>query len=125
MNYRERLAQSRMPIPGERSAEPEDFVSCPYFATDKSRNPACLDLRFRNGERKAFPYAYFTQINFDAESIEIRTARNKITITGRSLTRLYEYLVIYRVRYVQENIGIDTEEDGIFVKDILVEELDD
>ena len=125
MDFRQRLEQNRtIPVDSERPAEPEDYFTCPYFATDRTQSPACLELRLRDGLRKALPYSYFTEMNFDSEAgIEILTGSKKIKITGRNLAKLFDYLVTYRVRFVQVNTGHDPQEDGLFVKGIMVEEL--
>ena len=130
MDFRQRLEQNRerpaeRPITGDSANEPQDDLRSEYFGTDNARNlPACLDLRLPNGSRKALPYSYFTEINFDSETgIEIFTNTKKINITGRNLTKLFDYLVTYRVRYIQANIGNDTQEEGLFVEEILVEDV--
>lgn len=123
LDFRQRLEQSRTtPVSAEPLKEPEDQYSCTYFATDK--NPACLDLRSAKGSRKAFPYAYFTEMRYEPETgIELFTNSRKVTITGRNMTRLFDYLVRYRVQYVQEHQGNDGGDDGLFVEKISIEEL--
>jgi hypothetical protein len=125
MDFRQRLEQSRVQmVTSDASDEQEDQSACPYFAADRSKSPICLELRLPDGGRKAIPYAYFTEINFDAdEGIEILTTQKRINITGRRLSRLFDYLVTYRVRYVQADVGNDIQEDGLFVEGILIEEL--
>lgn len=123
LDFRQRLEQSRTtPVSAEPLTEPEDQYSCTYFATDK--NPACLDLRFAKGSRKAFPYSYFIEMRYESETgIELFTNSRKITITGRNMMRLFDYLVRYRVQYIQSNIGNDDGDEGLFVEKITVEEL--
>ena len=126
MDFRERIEQSReKPANIEEITALDNGYSCEYFATDNIKSlPACLDLRFPNGNRKALPYNYFVEINFDAsDSIEITTTTKKVKITGRELGKLYDYLVAYRVRYVASDIGADLEEKGLFIKEIFIEEL--
>lgn len=124
MDFRQRLEQSRTrPTGSEALAEPDDFI-CPYFAIDRGGRPICLDLRLSNGTRIAIPYSYIMEIYFDFETgIAIQTGGKKITIGGRNLGKLFDYLIAYRVQYVQTNIGADTEEDGLFVKEILIAEM--
>lgn len=124
MDFRQRLEQNRIrPIESDAPTETEDNFACPYFATDRIKSPACLDLRLPDGSRKALPYCYFTEINYDSEKgIEILTGSKRIKISGRNLCRLFDYLITYRVRFVQANIGNDANEDGLFVKEILIEE---
>ena len=126
MDFRTRLEQSKnTPAePAVPAMELDDNVSCEYFATDRVKNPACLDLRLSGGVRKALPYAYFSELTYDAErGIEIVAGNKKITITGRNLARLFDCLVEYRVRYVQANTGNERNDDGLFVRDIRIEEL--
>lgn len=125
MDFRQRLEQNRTRlVDSDPPAEQEDRVSSPYYATDRGGMPSCLDLRLQDGVRKALPYAYFTEINYDIDNgIEIITTGKRISILGRNLTSLFEQLVAYRVRFVQANIGSDANEDGLFVKAIKVEDL--
>lgn len=126
MDFRTRLEQGReRRVEGEGTAEPEENFACEYFATDRVKTcPPCLELRLSQGTRKALPYSYVTEIGFDNEAgIEICTGSKKITITGRNLAKLFECLVNYRVRYVQAHIGNDLNEDGLFVKEIVIEHL--
>jgi len=124
MDFKQRLEQNRGKLDNaEELSEPEDdFV---YFATGNTQNlPACLDLRLSQGKRKALPYSFFTELNFDSEEgIEILTPREKIKIIGRNLTKLFDYLVNYRVRYIQASIGNDPKEDGLFVSEIIIEDI--
>ncbi|RYE52672.1 MAG: hypothetical protein EOP48_15975 [Sphingobacteriales bacterium] len=113
---------------GEESAfnQVEPFVSSPYFGVDNLRNaPACLDLRLPDGNRKALPYSYIVEINYSlSDGIEIISTTKKVMITGRNLKNLYNYIIAYRVKHIQANIGNDlTEENVLFVKDITIEEV--
>ena len=125
MDFRTRLEQSRTkgsePELGKEIDEPVDF---PYFGIDSVRSiPACIDLRLPLGKHKALPYSYFTEIDYDNETgIEILTNTKKITIVGRDLSRLYDYLVNYRVRFIRTHVGGDPQEDGVFVQEIRVED---
>ena len=126
MDFRQRLEQSRPGLTkNELSDEPEDDFRSEYYAIDNIRShPACLDFRMKDGSRRALPYSYFTEMNFDNETgIEILTNSKKIIVTGRNLTKLFDYLVTYRVRYIKANIGNDQKEEGLFVKEIKIEEL--
>lgn len=86
---------------------------------------SCIDLRFPDGNCKAIPYSYVIEINFDtANGIEVTTATKKVIIKGRNLKMLYKYLLSYRVKYIQANIGHDvSDETALFVKEISIEEL--
>ena len=134
MSFRDKVAQNIQERNDKASAvdvkeqEPDNieaFVSSTFFGVDNLRNsPSCLDLRLVNGTFKALPYSYIIEMNYDpSDGIEIITTTKKICITGRNLKLLYNYLVSYRIRYIQANIGNDlTEEKHLFVKDITIEE---
>jgi len=129
MNYRDRIEQSRERVGNNTesilAAELDEGYACEYFATDNIKSlPACLDLRLPNGNRKGVPYSLIAEINFDLESgIEITTNTKNIKITGRDLFKLYDFLVAYRVRYIQAKVGSDLEDDGLMVNEINIEEL--
>lgn len=125
MDFRQRLEQSRVHLVGANDpADEKEPITCNYFASERGANPSCLDLRFADGNRIAFPYSFVTGISFDGDlGIEILTTQKCITIKGRNLMALYEALVAYRVRYVQADLGTDTQDDGLFVATISVEEL--
>jgi len=124
MDFRQRLEQSRMQASsGEIPADEEERYECPFFAIERGRIPMCLELRLSEGVYKALPYSYVMEMTFDVDlGIEIVTAQKRIRITGRDLRKLFDYLVAYRVRYVEANSGIDSE-DGLFIKEILIEPL--
>jgi len=129
MNFRERLEQSRDRVASGSDAasvaELEDTFSCEYFATDNIKSlPACLDLRLPNGSRKAIPYNYVVEISYDPlEGIKLITTTKIISISGRNLSKLYDFLAAYRVRFIKADIGKDLNEDGIFVGEILLNEI--
>lgn len=125
MNFRERLEQSRERLGNSSEGdELEENFRCEFFAIDNFRSlPACLDLRLPDNRRKAIPYSYFTEMDFNTDYIEITTANKKIRINGRDLGKLYDYLVAYRVRYIMASSGTDLNEEGLFVKEILIEEI--
>ena len=106
--------------------ETENGAQLKFYGVENIRNhPACLDLRLTDGSSKALPYSYIVELNFDASNgIEIITAMKKIAITGRNLKVLYNYLTVFRVKYIQANIGNDlTDEKELFVREIKIEEL--
>lgn len=124
MDFRERIVQGRENLADAQAANDNtdrEFES-EYYGIENIRNPlACIDLRFADGNRKAIPYSDFSEINFDpSDGIEIITADKKITITGRDLERLYDYLVAYRVRYVAEGVG-STLNDSFCINLIMIE----
>jgi len=125
MNFKQRLDEYRpKAVNDESPALPEETPASNYYALDLMRPlPPCLDLRLADGTHRALPYAYFTEINFDSETgIEILTNSKRVAITGRNLTKLFDQLISFRVRYIQANVGADLNEDGLFVKDIIVEQ---
>lgn len=123
MDFRQRLKQSRHANGANATEGPEAQLDCAYFAIDRSKNPVCLDLRLPNGARMAIPYSYVTEIRFDAEKgIEIMTQQKRVCILGRQLAKLYEHLLSFKVRFIQSHIGMDMEEDGLIVREILIEE---
>ena len=100
--------------------------SLKFFGTENTRGyPSCLDLRFPDGNCKAIPYSYIVEINFHTENgIEIMTATKKVNISGRNLQLLYKYLLSFRIKYIQANIGNDiSDESAVFVKEIKIGEL--
>ena len=130
MNFRDRLEQSRERLGSNIDAilasEMDEGYTCEYFATDNIKSlPACLDLRMPSGNRKAVPYSLVAEINFDTENgIEITTNTKKIKITGRDLYKLYDFLVAYRVRYINAKVGADLEDEGLLVSEIIIEDLE-
>ncbi len=128
MNFRERIEQAREkqndPLAANNNEADENGFDTEYFGIDNIKSfPACLDLRLADGTRKALPYSYIMEINFaPSDGIEITTSTKKITITGRDLGRLYDYLTAFRVRYIQSYLGTDTTETGLFVGNISLED---
>ena len=127
MNFRDRIERTREnqgKVATANDNEQEESFNSDYFGIENLRNSlACLDLRLADGNRKALPYSYIMEINFDAsEGIEIISSGKQVKITGRDLGRLYDYLIVYRVRYIQENAGTDVNETGLFIKAIEINE---
>ena len=132
-DFREKLAQRRLEKPANENAgvpdaeiEDEIIIQSDFFGCERARfSPTCLDLRMSDGKFKALPYSYIVEINFDAsEGIEIVTPHKKISVTGRNLKQLYDYLLGFRVKYIQANIGNDLCDDkNLFVKNIEIEDI--
>jgi len=131
MNFQEKIKQrakekeANPDLQDDENSEIETFERSEFFGVDNVRNyPSCLDLRLADGNSKALPYSYISEINFDAsEGIEILSTTKKIRINGRNLKLLYNFLVAFRVKYIQSNIGNDlTDEKALFVKEIIIEE---
>lgn len=124
IDFRQKLEQSRTKaVSGDIPADAEERNEYPYFAIERGRTPVCLELRLSEGIRKAVPYSYVMEMTYHADKgIEIVTTQKRIHITGRNLSRLFDYLVAYRVKYVESNLAIESE-DGLFVKEITIEPL--
>jgi hypothetical protein len=104
----------------------ENDIDTIFFGIEPNQKfPTALDLRFSNGNCKAIPYTYISEIDFiPSESIDITASGRKFRIMGRNLKRIYDHLVKYRVRFIQANIGADlTEGDEPFVSSIDIENL--
>ncbi len=79
-----------------------------------------LELRTKDGLRKAYAYSYMTEAVYDPETgITICVADVKVKIKGRSLDSIFHYLLANRLSYVQEDFsGVDTEDKDIFIEAI-------
>jgi hypothetical protein len=72
-----------------------------------------LELRHKDGNIDAFPYAWLSKANFDpSEGITLRFGAETVKITGRNLNaevrpnvRLFAAIVRHRVPYIQEADG--------------------
>jgi hypothetical protein len=99
-----------------------------FFGIEPQRkSPACLDLRLADNSFRAVPYSYIMEIEFEpTDGIIILTSTKRIKIEGRNLNLLYDYLVQFRVRYIQANIGADlAENDDTFISAITIKNLSD
>lgn len=86
-----------------------------------------LDLRFRNGDRRAFGYSYLTDISFDASGLLALTFTGwVVTIEGARLLPIYQGLVDQAVGYMQElDEDTDRVKDGEpFIESIRVERVE-
>ena len=128
MNFRERIDQGRQnqnrPEPANRNDQQEAFDFNFFGIGNIHDHIACVDFRLADGSRKALTYSYVMGIDYDAsEGIELHTAAKSVKIIGRDLAKLYDYLVMFRVKYIQANMGMDVGKSGLFVKDIVVTEV--
>jgi len=96
-----------------------------FFGIENVRNmPPNLELRFADDDSEGLPYSLITGLSYRLNTgILIRAVTMNIKITGRDLKKLYRYLLAHRVTYIQAKQGTDIEETGLFVKEILIEEL--
>lgn len=132
MDFREKYRERNRRLLAEIAANDnqDEFEELPvsdFFKVERVRKmPPCLDLRLADGSFIAVPYSLVSLISFDpSEGIEIALAtEKKVVITGRNLHLIYEYLVAFRVRFIQANIGNDTaDEEVLFVEGIEVKEV--
>lgn len=130
MSFRDRIEQARANLANsepvgvnDNETKDEDVFESEYFGIENIRNlPACFDLRFADGNRKAIPYSDITEIDYDPSgTIEIVCAEKKIVISGRDLEKLYSYLAVYRVRFIAETVGSGDAGDGLFVERISID----
>ena len=127
MNFRERIERRRELEEAPRaSAElEEDGFDADYFGIENVRSlPASLVLRLPEGKRRSIPYMHSPEFIYDpSEGIEIITHNIRVKIIGRDLTRLFDYLAAYRVKYIQPHLGTDAKTPGLFVEEIKVDEI--
>lgn len=128
MSFKERIERNRERLNNPEKAandnnEYERSFNSDFYGIESIRNmPPFFILRLASGKRKAMPYSSIVDIDFDPEEgiMIIETTNKNITITGRNLEQLLDYLAFNRVRYIQANIGADTTEEGIFIKEIAI-----
>lgn len=79
-----------------------------------------FELRTKDGKRTAYSYSYMTEANYEPEKgITINVSDVVITITGRNLGEIFNYLVSNRLTYIQEDYsGIDDGESQLFIESI-------
>ncbi|MFM9949442.1 MAG: hypothetical protein ACKV1O_16010 [Saprospiraceae bacterium] len=78
-------------------------LSCVGLA-GSGRNAHKLKLIFKNGNRHSFPYAYMSEVEFDVEGkLTILTSDREITIEGRGLDVLEEWLFENKVVWIKED----------------------
>lgn len=130
MSFRERIEQARANLANsepvgvnDNETKDDDVFESEYFGIENIRNlPACFDLRFADGNRKAIPYSDISEIDYDPSGeIKITCSEKEITIKGRNLEKLYDYLVGYRVRFITEGVGSNVDGEGLFVERIEVD----
>lgn len=124
MSYKDIIDQKKRekednPIPINEDEFKEHYNS-EYFGVENIRNlPACLDLRLSDGNCEAIPYSLITKIKYNTqEGISLITYNTEIKIKGRSLQQLYNYLLLFRIRYIQMHQGLDAGGDELCVTEI-------
>ena len=118
----------------EFTSSGKDISSVPtsqYYGIDQE-SPYLATLKFiqKNGELFFLPYALQPIIRFVPEEqlghIHISTMRFEISIKGRNLMRLAEWIGTFKVRWIKEsNTGVDDNSENLFVKEIEIKKLED
>jgi len=100
----------------------DDSGDIKYYGIEPQMTSRALmfELRTKDGKRKAYSYSYLVEADYDPEKgIIINVSDVVITITGRCLDEIFNYLLVNRLTYVQEDYsGIDNEESEVFVQGI-------
>ncbi|OEK03082.1 hypothetical protein BFP97_16825 [Roseivirga sp. 4D4] len=102
-----------------------------YYGIDlKSPYLATLKFIHRNGELFFLPYALQPIVSYSPGEqlgeIQITTMNYEISIRGRNLIRLAEWIGTFKVRWVKEsNTGTDDNSEDLFVKEIIINKLSD
>lgn len=98
MSYQEILDETRQAALASENTN--DRTSVPNGAAMRTLE---LDVRFKTGDRWAFPYAYKTAIQFNLSgTITIYFSTHVVTIKGRNLASLYAGLIGHTVAEIQE-----------------------
>ncbi len=129
MNFRERILQGRSELDKELEAannnQLENLFISDFFGVEAVRqSPACIDLRTAEGVRTSLPYSHIVRMDFDeSEGIKITGTYMKVVIEGRELSKLYDYLSAFRVNYIKVGNGLDIKEEGLYVEEIIIEDV--
>ena len=98
----------------------------------RSRDSFALEMRFADGRRAGFSYAYLMETDFDfsdsGDTITLRFGRADVVVTGRALMGLYEKLVDQRTRIIQQGTSAEEEsrmQNEPFVERIQIERKED
>lgn len=115
--------------PHNLPAEPEEIEDNAYFGIWKGAhreyNERYVDFQMRNGDCTSFDYPDRKFVNYNAEesSIDISFSNDMVTIYGRNLKPLYQYLLQRKVQWLREADDPDNEvadDSNIFVENILL-----
>jgi hypothetical protein len=96
----------------DQEGVPEDLGAFGYLRGIHDR-ALMLELRYKNGNIDAFPYAWLNRASFDpSEGITLCFGSEKVTIMGQNLNgemhaqvRLFDGIVRHRVPWVREADG--------------------
>lgn len=88
----------------ESRNEDLDEIDYPSYGTNRNgRQVLMIDIRTLAGVRLALAYSYLTSIFFDPSGVIVLSfVSHNVRITGRNIEPLYNRLVTYSVRYIQE-----------------------
>ncbi len=126
MSFLERIEQKiqdkqNNPAPANDNDRAVDYE---FFGIEAIRNPLpCIVFRIPDSDWVSLPYSLIVRIHYNPSRIIIKTTDSIITITGRDLQKLFDYLAVYRVRYIQPNIGIDISDEGLFVSEVIIDDI--
>lgn len=129
MKFRDRILQDRAGQDSIYESANDNQANQLYqndnFRAENIRNkPACLSCRLHDDTINSIPYSLIQKMLFDPSGrIIISTTDTKVIIKGRQLRRLYDYLSAYRVSFLNVSLGIDSEESGLFIEDIFIENI--
>lgn len=104
------------------TAANDDGETC-YLLRNVEGRTLMLELRLRNGDHRALPYAYLLEVSYERSTgIRLRFTGAAVQIRGRNLARLYEGFLTQRVQWVQEGTaGRDFAPEGApFISDVIV-----
>lgn len=81
-----------------------------------------LDLRFKDGRRRAIPYGYITGVTFEPDTgITVATNEHTVGITGRSLEPVYNAVITHTaLAVIESKTGFDEDNDSPFVEAVHV-----
>lgn len=83
-----------------------------------------LDVRLKTGESFALPYSFLVEAHYDASgTLTLIFTTRKVTIKGRNLRTVYDFVLNHRLEFVQEENPLydDTPEPAPFIGSIAVE----
>ena len=87
---------------GEESG-PEEYRAFGHTSENSSGQSVMLELRWKDGRRKAIGYSYLVGVDFDNSSeIRLEFVGHRITVIGRRMAELFRRLVAHRVSFIQE-----------------------
>ena len=92
-------------VPAEESRNQDlDEIDYPSYGMNRNgRQVLMIDIRTLKGVRLALAYSYLTSIFFDPSGIiELSFVSHNVRISGQNVEPLYNRLVSYSVRYIQE-----------------------